>query len=135
MNASTILGVVMASIVEQNKIDAEIDPRIEAVAAERRPDDDRADDRPKNHERCPDTAVELSLTQRRRAVLNHHCHRYSFFNGAHAKREMLRARIAESDGRLGLVVLTADVDDDALTERRMLDVVAEPQPDQLRVRR
>jgi len=39
---------------------------------------------------------------------------------------MFGACLAEADGRFSLVVVTADVDDDAFAERRMLDVVAEP---------
>jgi len=46
---------------------------------------------------------------------------------------MFGAGLAKANGRLRLVVVTADVDDDALAERRMLDVVAEPQADQLRI--
>ena len=48
---------------------------------------------------------------------------------------MLRTGVAESDGGLCLVVLTADVDDHTLTERWMFDIVTEPQTDQLRIRR
>ncbi len=48
---------------------------------------------------------------------------------------MLGAGVAEANGCLGLVVLSANVDDDTLAEGWVLDVVAEPQPDHLRVRR
>ena len=46
---------------------------------------------------------------------------------------MFRAHVAESDGRLGLFAAAFDVDDDALAERRMLDIVAHAQRQQLRV--
>ena len=48
---------------------------------------------------------------------------------------MLGAHIAEANGGLGLLAGTFDVDDDPLTERRMLDVVTDAQADLLRVRR
>ena len=44
---------------------------------------------------------------------------------------MLGACFAKTDGCFGLVVVTANVDDDAFTERWMLDIVAQPQADQL----
>ena len=48
---------------------------------------------------------------------------------------MLGADVAEADRRLGTVALAADLEDHALAERRVGDVVADAQSDRLRVRR
>jgi hypothetical protein len=39
---------------------------------------------------------------------------------------MFGAGLTKTNGRLRFVVVTADVDDDALAERWMLDIVTEP---------
>ena len=44
---------------------------------------------------------------------------------------MLGAHAGETDGGLGAVALTADLDDDALSERRVLDVVAHAQAERV----
>ena len=48
---------------------------------------------------------------------------------------MFRADIAESNGCLGLFATAFDVDNDALAERWMLDIVAHAQRQQLRIGR
>src|SRR5689334_14929385 len=49
--------------------------------------------------------------------------------------EVLGADVAEADRRLRLLAIADDVDDHAFAEGGVLDVVADTQPDLLRVRR
>src|SRR5690606_7050346 len=63
------------------------------------------------------------------------CAALELLEGGPGERQVLLADAGEVDHRLGLVAVAGDVDDHALAERGVFDVVADPQAELVRVGR